>query len=239
MKLNKKKVFTLALAVCLIAILSMGTLAWFTDTDSVKNDFMIAGSENGNPDEIFSVDVWEDKDGDGNADDDVAGEGEGLIYENILPGDELTKNVFVKNTGAYDQYIRVIVVVTEASAWMKALNTTKTPELTAIVDLDTTLWDPAYKMYDAANDTLWYALYYKNVLPAGANGEVTVFKNVTIPTTLTREQAAAFNGGFNVLVAADAVQTQNVGDNASAAFTTVGLSATATYDALIAKLNTP
>ena len=32
MKLNKKKVFTIALAICLIAILSMGSLAWFSDT---------------------------------------------------------------------------------------------------------------------------------------------------------------------------------------------------------------
>ena len=45
MKLSKSKVVALALAVCLIAILSMGSLAWFTDDDSVTNDFYIAGSE--------------------------------------------------------------------------------------------------------------------------------------------------------------------------------------------------
>lgn len=58
MKMNKKKVFTLALAVCLIAILSMGTLAWFSDSDSIKNDFMFDDSNNdGTPD--FKVDVFE------------------------------------------------------------------------------------------------------------------------------------------------------------------------------------
>ena len=62
MKLSKTKVVALALAVCLIAILSMGSLAWFTDDDSVTNDFLIAGSEDQNPDDVFSVDVWEDKD---------------------------------------------------------------------------------------------------------------------------------------------------------------------------------
>ena len=72
MKMNKKKVFTLALAVCLIAILSMGSLAWFTDSDEIKNEFMIAGSDDEqDPDKVFSVDVWEntpdgDKDDDGN-----------------------------------------------------------------------------------------------------------------------------------------------------------------------------
>ena len=57
MKLSKKKVVALALAVCLIAVLSMGSLAWFTDDDSVTNDFFIAGSEDQDPDKVFSVDV--------------------------------------------------------------------------------------------------------------------------------------------------------------------------------------
>ena len=43
MKLSKKKVFALALAVCLIATLSFGSLAWFTDNDSVTNEFKVAG----------------------------------------------------------------------------------------------------------------------------------------------------------------------------------------------------
>ena len=56
--MNKKKVFILALAVCLIAILSMSTLAWFNAADDVTNKFMIADSDgDGTPD--FSVSVWE------------------------------------------------------------------------------------------------------------------------------------------------------------------------------------
>ena len=239
MKMNKKKVFTLALAVCLIAILSMGSLAWFTDSEQIDNDFMIAGSEDGNADKVFSVDVWEDKDGDGNPDDDIDGVDEGLIYENILPGDELTKNVYVKNTGSYEQYIRVIVVISNAAQWREVLGTNDIPELTAIVDLDTTLWNPAYKMYDANNNTFWYSLYYKNTLPAKQNNEIKVFGTVSIPESMTREQAATFMGGFDIAVVAQAVQTQNVGGNAPAAFTTVGLDAKSAYDAVIAKWNTP
>ena len=66
MKLNKKKVFALALAVCMAAILSFSTLAWFSDSDSVDNKFQIADSTQ-QPDKIFSVDVREkvDIDGDG------------------------------------------------------------------------------------------------------------------------------------------------------------------------------
>ena len=59
MKLTKKKVFVAALAVCLVAILSMGSLAWFSAQDEVDNKFMIATSEDLDPDDIFSVNVWE------------------------------------------------------------------------------------------------------------------------------------------------------------------------------------
>ena len=59
MKMTKKKVFVIALAICLVAIISMGTLAWFNAQDAVTNDFMIADSDDDTPNEIFSVDVWE------------------------------------------------------------------------------------------------------------------------------------------------------------------------------------
>ena len=57
MKMNKKKVLALALAVCLLATVSMASLAWFTDDDSVTNDFFIAGSEDENPDEDPDEDI--------------------------------------------------------------------------------------------------------------------------------------------------------------------------------------
>lgn len=242
MKLTKKKVFVAALAISLIAIVSMSTLAWFNASDEVDNEFMIAGSENGDPDEIFSVDVWEDKNDDGIPDDDISGDDEGLIYDKILPGDELPKEVFVKNTGSYDQYVRVIVVVSNAAQWQNVLGIASNviPELSAIVGgLDTTIWDPAYKMLDPVNNTFWYSLYYKDILPANQNNEVQVFSTVNIPESMTREQAATFTGGFNVAVVAQAVQTENVGGNAPAAFTTVGLDAKDAYDEIIAKWNNP
>lgn len=39
--MNKKKLLAVALAVCLIAILSFTTLAWFTDSDSATNTFTV------------------------------------------------------------------------------------------------------------------------------------------------------------------------------------------------------
>lgn len=45
MKNPKKKLLVLAVAVCLIAILSFTTLAWFTDTDEATNTFTIGSIE--------------------------------------------------------------------------------------------------------------------------------------------------------------------------------------------------
>ena len=218
MKLNKQKVFALALAVCLIATLSMGSLAWFTDDDSVTNDFFIAGSEDENPDDVFSVDVWEDAtpeapDGEDKIQD-------GIEYPAILPGDDLYKEVNVENTGAYAQYIRTTVTVTDAHIWQAIHG-----EHFVALDKIATDLNPAFTTYsiicDEVNDTLTYVLYYENIL--AVDEVVTLFTNVAIPEELTREQAAEMAGGFQINVVAEAVQTENVGNNAVEAFETVGM----------------
>lgn len=43
--MNKKKVLAIALAVCLIAVVSFSTLAYFTDSDTVTNTFTIGSIE--------------------------------------------------------------------------------------------------------------------------------------------------------------------------------------------------
>lgn len=210
MKLNKKKVFTLALALCLIATISLGSLAWFTDTDSVTNDFFIAGSEDQNPDDIFSVDVWEN--GPDGRDED------GIEYPNILPGDELKKEVNIENTGSYAQYIRATVTVSDASIWQEVLGEhfVALDKIVNGLNGDFTLWSI---VCDERVDTLTYVLYYENTL--APDGIVNLFKEVAIPEALTREQAAKMDGGFVLNVVADAVQTMNVGANAVEAFATV------------------
>ena len=219
MRLNKKKVFALALAVCLIATLSMGSLAWFTDSDQATNDFFVAGSENNNPDEVFSVDVWEDA-----TPDDPDGEGklDSIQFNKILPGDELYKEVHVENTGAYDQYVRVTVTVTDAHIW-QALKGEMYVPLNKIV----TGLNPAFELdrtvYNVEDDTLVYVMYYNAILPAEGVKDVELFTQVNIPKELTREQAAEMSGGFQIHVLADAVQTEHVGNNAKEAFITVGL----------------
>ncbi len=221
MKLNKKKVTALALIMSLIAILSFGTLAWFTDSDSVTNDFFVAGSEDEDPDEIFSVDVWEEGDD----------EDDGLDFEDILPGDTLDKVVHVENTGSYDQYIRVKITVSNASLWQEVYKANLIP-VTEFVNVNKVeAWDDVYGIHSAQeSDNFVYYLYYNTPLTSDDKettvdeaGDIIVFTEAYIATYLTREQAATLPDGFSITVTADAVQTEHVGGNVYEAFKTVGM----------------
>lgn len=209
--MNKRKILVTALALSIIAILSVGTLAWFSDEDSVTNKFYIADSDDTNPDDIFSVDVWEEN----KVGSITHG---GIVYKDILPGDELVKKARVENTGHYDQFIRVIVKISDAEAWLSAVGSDFVIE-NCFTGFDASVWTNISKTVE--NDTLTYVLYYNKAL---AEGEVIeLFDEVVIPTSLTQEQAAAFKGGFTIDVKAQAVQTKNVGENAYEAFATVGM----------------
>ena len=214
MKFTKKKIFVIALAICLIATISMGTLAWFSASDSITNDFYIAdsGDHTDDPDAIFSVAVWE-KTPDSNEDTD------GYEYTKILPGTVLTKEPHVENTGYYSQYIRAVVTISDAAAWIAAVDGIDMAEV--FLGFDESVWTNISMERDTAADTLTYVLYYDGILESGK--DITLFEQVKIPGSLTVEQAAAFAGGFSITVKAQAVQTENVGANAYEAFTTVGL----------------
>ena len=212
MKGTKKKVLLASLAVCLLALLSARTLAWFTDSKEVVNEFKIATSEDTEKDDIFSVDVWENTP-EGDKDQD------GYVYEDILPGDVLKKEANVENTGYYDQYIRVTVTVSDAAAWQAALNTTAVPRLEQIVDG----WDRNANVWvdnssEIVDDKIVYTMYYNGILQGDMESiydnhknVVTVFTAVKIPQSLTVEQAVAFKNNFAISVKAEAVQTENLG----------------------------
>ena len=215
MKLSKKKVFALALAVCLIATLSFGSLAWFTDNDSVKNDFMIAGSDGDSSDDIFSVEVSEES-----TDPDATKTENGIQYDKVLPGDKLSKIVTVTNTGAYNQYIRVKVEVSNAALWQEIYQAHLIP-VDYFIDLDLEREDLYGVGTYLEGDKLAYYLYFTEELEPGKN--MNVFNNAFVASGLTQQQAFEIDGKFTIKVTADAVQTENVGDDVYAAFTTVGM----------------
>lgn len=216
MTFNKKKVFVLALAVCLAAVLSAGTLAWFSATDRVSNDFLVADSEDTTPEAIFSVDVWEYTE---TSPTDKVPTGD--TYTDVLPGDVLKKEPHVANTGHYDQYVRVIVEISDAAVWQSALGNdfNDATLLSLFGGFDPAKWD--HVTTEVTDGKIRVVLYAVDVLKS--DNDITVFQSVTVPAALTQEHAAALGGGFTIDVKAQAVQTENVGNNAYDAFQTVNM----------------
>ena len=209
MKLSKKKVLVIALAVCLVAILSMGSLAWFNASEDITNEFHMSTSEE-DPDAIFSVDVWEYIDGDTTTPD-----YDGHTFTDIVPGATYEKEPHIENTGSYSQWIRVKVSISEGQKWIDALNGYDLS--LAFGGHDETLWTrydaPAI---DATTGDLVYVFYLNDVLDP--DEDVAIFDSVTIPTVLEQDDMVFEDGVFKLNIVAEAIQSQYTGTTAKAAF---------------------
>ncbi len=252
MKLNKRKIFVIAIALCLTAILSFSTLAWFTANDSVTNEFLFADSDDdGNVD--FSIDVWEtvDPERDGT----TAEVGKGVrdsdeptvTYEEVLPGDELVKTAHITNTSSserYSQYVRATIILKDpAGAWKKAfdegrigLNAQGRPsaldllnEMFKTVDYSNTWTIVPGNDSCGYNDTdkcFYWTFYYNannGILEKGQT--VELFDKVFIPTGLLVEDANGMSSTFEIDVKAEAIQAESLNlsyPNANNAFKLVG-----------------
>lgn len=224
MKMNKRKVFLTALAICLIAILSMGTLAWFNASDSVTNTFKVADTDSDNkPD--FSVELWETDAYDNRVDK--------REYKDILPGDVLDKDPTVENTGNYDQYIRAYVTFSDAETLQAACEKYGlSKDLRAWLNVDSTVWQAVDNTNVDADGNITYCYYLKSVLGKKVGEEtnkVKLFTTVSIPGLFVQEDLSGSNAVFNINVKAEALQTANTGDNALEAFANVNWNEFASY----------
>lgn len=219
----KRKILVISLVAALIAVISAGTLAWFTATDTVGNEFKVAIDGNGDPD--FDIDLIEHKP-DGNEPSlpstEITGEGDdptGITYETIAPGDLYSKDPTVRNTGSYDAWIRVRVTLDQASVWKTALGNhpAMSPDPAQILKtVDDTVWVRAENLEDATNDTITFVFY--KLTPLAAGDEVTLFTQVGIPSEFTNADMTFASGTFRVDVHADAIQSRNTGNSAAEAF---------------------
>lgn len=203
--MSKRKIFVAALAVCLIAILSMGSLAWFNATDKVTNTFMFDDTDgDGTPD--FKVNVFESNDP----------EEDGNQYTHIAPNSVLTKDPTVKNEGDYTMYTRLVVTLSDSAAWVSAA---AKYDLTADGEENTILEkmveiDPNWIRYDNPvrdidGDTIQYVYYYNGTVAKGAVTQ-PLFTTVTIPEELQTEDMTFGDDAFTIDVKADAVQSDNI-----------------------------
>ena len=177
----KKRMLTAALALCCLAVLATGTLAYFTAEETAQN-VITMGSLKMELVELNEKDEpWED-------------------VENIVPGMEVTKKAFVKNTGTVDFYTRVKITKTFVPAPGE-----EKPELnTKLVRLDIN------EKYKLGEDGFYY--YTESVKP----GEETepLFTTVTFSTEMGNEYQ---NVKVKIDLDAQAVQSRNNGDSATKA----------------------
>ena len=113
----KKKIVSLALAVCLIAIAAVGTLAYFTDTKTATNTFTAGG---------VKIDLIEQQvNEDGSALEDFeqnqvlmpivgSAQGEKDDFGQPVAENYIDKIVTIKNTGKSDAYVRAYFAIPSA-----------------------------------------------------------------------------------------------------------------------------
>ena len=182
----KKKIVSLALAVCLLAIAAVGTLAYFTDkTETKTNTFTV-----GNVNITLTEPNWDEP-------------------ETVEPGLTYAKDPTVTNVGANDAYIRVDVTVSDWAAFTAAAAAHNITDLTTIfggyVDAD---WTRMNISVNSDADTATYSYFYKSILAVG--DDATLFTDVTIPAAFTSAEMAALGEDFTIDVIAYAIQADGL-----------------------------
>lgn len=196
--MNKRKILMLALSVCMVAILVMGgTLAYFTSTDSAENVFTTGDVE------IDLVEVF---------DPDNA---------KLMPGIDIQKEVYVKNTGSESAYVRVHIAIPaildsgdedqpqfaaynntlhfnftmdscQEGAWSQLQNSEQVGP-----NANYPNWPGnggTYNEYQATVDGILYNVYvftYETVLGSGETTPVPAISKVYLDTKVTNEDMAA------------------------------------------------
>ena len=212
MKMTKKKLFVISLAICAIAIISMGTIAWFNATTEITNHFKFADTDgNGTPD--FSIEASETKN-----DDSGDSTTDGNTYEDIAPGSVFDKNPTFENTGDYDQWVRASVTFDEYAKIQAAYTAHNKGEadLREWINVSDE-WTYEETVTNSTEGTITYVYYLNRVLATDddaetadvAENKATLFTTVTIPTFFVQEDMAFADKDFSITVKAEALQSEN------------------------------
>ena len=173
---SKKRVLLIALIVCVVAILSVGTLAFFTEIGTAYN-VITTGTIDATLKETT-----------------IDEEGKEISFpengiENVMPGTQVAKKVWVENSGTESMYVRLKV------------ETKVTPsEL-----------DPKYILLGGLNTTEWTlngGYYYYNSAVMAGEATSPLFESVDFDTNMPNEYQKC---KVEVIVNMEVVQSKNNG----------------------------
>lgn len=202
---TKSKALILALcAVLLVTASVLGTMAYLTSTDEVKNIFTVG-----------SVAIKLDE-AQANTDGSLV-EGAARVKANnykLLPGHTYNKDPMVTVlNGSEDSYIKMTVTFSKASA-LDAIFAPTGADLTSIFNgYDSTNWIYKGNTKDATADTRTYEFWYKETVgaPTADVALDALFDSITVPGTITNEQLATIKG-MTITVNAYAIQADGFAD---------------------------
>lgn len=207
---SKKKVFvTVLCAVLLVAASVLGTMAYLTSQDTVKNTFTVGNVQikldeaKANPDGSLVA----------NADRVKANS-----YK-LLPGHTYNKDPMVTVLGGSEKsYVKMTVTFTKASE-LDAIFAPDGANMTSIFNgYDSTNWTYKGNTEDTDKNTRTYEFWYKETV-AAPDGDVALdalFDSITVPGTITNAQLATIEG-MTITVNGYAIQADGFA-NAEAAW---------------------
>lgn len=220
---NRKKLIAGALSICLVAALAIGgTMAYLTDSEKVTNTFSV-----GDLDITLTEPEW---------DDDTDG-------KDLVPGDTEKKDPTITAV-EHDSYMRVIMEIQDkdgkaitdkerlglilqtiryASPALSEDNSYTLNDLNAVPTVNSDFTLVTDKSSSDTNVTGVYYYNYNEVLNEGDTA--TLFTNVVIPTDWNQTQLQKL-GEYQIVIQAQAIQTDNFKD-AAAAFAALDAEVTA------------
>ena len=199
MKKNNKALLTLVCAILLVVATVFGTLAYFTDQDTVVNTFTVGKVDI----ELNESDV--DKDG--------------STKENayhLIPGLEYEKDPKVTvNADSEESYIRIQVTCTNLDA-LKAAFPAFINEADGVFMLQYLVknWDPQVWEFASFKNGVYEFRYHTTVstVDAAAKDLEPLFTHVVVPSTADNADMAKLPEGIQIKVVAHAIQAAGFAD---------------------------
>lgn len=200
---KKTLVFVIIALLVAIALIVGGISAYFTSTPAaLTNTFTI-----GNVQITLTEPTWTalaDSDNDGLKD----------AAEDLVPGQQVSKDPTVTNTGASPAYIFVKVQIPNYTG------TSGATDLFTLNTVDTTAWNLVTESTTSNVHTLVYAYATgtakADMTPLAAGSDVTLFNSVTLTTDETCITNAG-SGNKNIVVTAYGIQTEGITETTQSA----------------------
>ena len=217
MKTKSKALLLTLCAVLLVTASVLGTMAFLTSTDEVKNTFTVGQVK------ITLDEAKVDENG-------KPVEGVARVAENsykLLPGHTYTKDPTIHvDAASEDCFIRAKVTLTNASEWIAIATKYADNKVENIIKgTNDNIWWVSQPAVDEKKNTVTYTFVYKNeshtddlgkrIWTSADSKDLVLFNKIAIPGGLTNEELKGV-GDSKITVVAEAIQADGFETEAAA-----------------------